>query len=178
MDKMWQVIIAGSGGQGLGLAGRILAEAAMASGLYAAHNQSYGARARGGYSQSSVIISPSEIIFPFVEESNLVIALSQQAHDKNVPLMAADGMLIYDTELVQGRDTELSRGFPLNETARKACNSLGIAVAALGAAVNVTNIVPEKALLETMKNHFSEEILEVNRRCFGLGMELGEQGQM
>jgi len=172
VKKVWSVIIAGSGGQGLGLAGRILAEAALSAGLHAAHNQSYGARARGGYSQSSVVISPDEIVYPFVEEPNLVVALSQKAYDTNLPLMAPDGLLIYDSELVQGKETELIRSFTFSETSHRACNSLGISIAALGAAVRITAIVPEEMLDKALNSHFQGETLAVNSRCLSLGMDL------
>jgi Pyruvate/2-oxoacid:ferredoxin oxidoreductase gamma subunit len=52
----WRVILAGSGGQGVGVGGRILALAAVLEGLNATHTQSYGACARGGPSRSEVII--------------------------------------------------------------------------------------------------------------------------
>jgi len=172
MNKTWNVIIAGSGGQGLGLAGRILAEAALSAGLHAAHNQSYGARARGGYSQSSVVISPDEIVYPFVVEPNLVIALSQKAYDIHLPLMVPDGVMICDSELVQGKEAELIRSFPFNKTSRRACNSLGISIAALGAAVRITAIVPEDMLNKALSSHFQGETLAVNSRCLSLGMEL------
>ncbi len=175
MSKTWNVIIAGSGGQGLGLAGRILAEAALAAGLHAAQNQSYGARARGGYSQSSVVISPDEIVYPFVDEPNLVIALSQKAYDINLPLMARGGLMIYDCELVQGREAELSRCFPFSETSRRACNSLGISIAALGTAVRLTNMVPEEMLNKVLGSHFRGDTLTVNARCLSLGFQLAEK---
>ncbi|MBU7006972.1 2-oxoacid:acceptor oxidoreductase family protein [Phosphitispora fastidiosa] len=172
MRKIWNVIIAGSGGQGLGMAGRILAETALSAGMHAAHNQSYGARARGGYSQSSVVISSNEIVYPFVEQPNLVIALSQRAYDIYLPLMAPDGVMIFDSELVQGKETGLIRGFPFSDTSRRACSSLGISIAALGAAVRLTAIVPEDMLDQALNSHFQGETLAVNSSCLSLGMDL------
>lgn len=172
MSTTWQVILAGSGGQGLGLAGQVLAEAALASGMHAAHNQSYGARARGGYSQSSVILSPHEVIFPFVEEPNLVIALSQKAYDLNLPLLAPGGLLLYDSSLVQRSRESSLIGFPFDETARETGNPLGIALVALGTAAGLTGLVPEDTLQEALARHFRGAALEANRRCLALGLEL------
>ncbi len=175
MSTAWNIIIAGSGGQGLGLAGQILAEAALAAGMHAVHNQSYGARARGGYSQSSVIISDDEVLYPFVENPNLVIALSQKAFDLNLPLLAPGGMLIYDSGLVRGEGDSFTKGFPFDETARKAGNPLGIALVALGAAAELTGLVPETALVEVVGRHFQGPALRANRECLDQGIRMPKQ---
>ena len=54
---MWQISLSGTGGQGLILAGIILAEAAILDGKEAIQTQSYGPEARGGASKSEVLIS-------------------------------------------------------------------------------------------------------------------------
>ena len=56
-----EIVLSGTGGQGVILAGLILAEAAVAEGLNATHNQSYGPEARGGASRAEVILSTDEI---------------------------------------------------------------------------------------------------------------------
>ncbi len=62
-----EVRLAGEGGQGMILAGIILAEAAtIYGGQNAVQSQSYGPEARGGASKSEVIISPGEIDHPEV----------------------------------------------------------------------------------------------------------------
>jgi len=52
-----EIRLSGSGGQGLILAGVILAEGAIISNLNAVQSQSYGPEARGGASKAEVIIS-------------------------------------------------------------------------------------------------------------------------
>ena len=64
-QKKVEIRLSGSGGQGLILAGLILAEAAaIYEGMNAVQTQSYGPEARGGASRSEVIISTDEILFP------------------------------------------------------------------------------------------------------------------
>ncbi|TFH35044.1 MAG: 2-oxoacid:ferredoxin oxidoreductase subunit gamma, partial [Dehalococcoidia bacterium] len=50
----YELRIAGSGGQGLVLAGIILAEAGLMEGHTVVHSQNYGPEARGGNSVSEV----------------------------------------------------------------------------------------------------------------------------
>jgi 2-oxoglutarate ferredoxin oxidoreductase subunit gamma len=79
----YEVRLAGEGGQGLILAGVILAEAAAATeGTYVAQTQSYGPEARGGASRSEVVISDHEIDYPRVVEADLLLAMSQEAYDR------------------------------------------------------------------------------------------------
>ena len=78
-----EILLSGSGGQGLILAGIILAEAAVVhDGVNAIHNQSYGPEARGGACKSEVIISDEEIHFPEVGSPDILLAMTQLAADK------------------------------------------------------------------------------------------------
>ena len=74
-----EICLSGSGGQGLILAGIILAEAAgIYDGLEVVQTQSYGPEARGGASRSEVIISEEEIDYPKVIKSDILLALTQK----------------------------------------------------------------------------------------------------
>jgi 2-oxoglutarate ferredoxin oxidoreductase subunit gamma len=70
-----EVRLAGEGGQGMILAGILLAEAAA---IYdeknAIQTQSYGPEARGGASKAEVIISDKEIDFPEVISADILVA--------------------------------------------------------------------------------------------------------
>ncbi|MDR1705014.1 MAG: 2-oxoacid:acceptor oxidoreductase family protein [Clostridiales bacterium] len=74
--------LSGSGGQGLILAGVILAEAALLDGKHAIQSQSYGPEARGGSSKAEVIISDGPIDFVKVQKCDMLLCLTQAAYDK------------------------------------------------------------------------------------------------
>ena len=81
--KRTEIRLAGEGGQGMILAGIILAEAAaMYDDKYAVQTQSYGPEARGGASKAEVIIDSGEIDYPEVINADVLVALSQEACDK------------------------------------------------------------------------------------------------
>ncbi len=81
--KRTEIRLAGEGGQGMILAGIILAEAAaIYDGKNAVQTQSYGPEARGGASKSEVVISASEIDHPEVLEADVLVALSKEAFKK------------------------------------------------------------------------------------------------
>ena len=74
--------LAGSGGQGLILAGLVLAEAAgVYDGREVTMIQSYGPEARGGASKAEVIISDLPIDYPLCTRVDLLLALTQEAAD-------------------------------------------------------------------------------------------------
>ncbi|RKX73813.1 MAG: 2-oxoacid:ferredoxin oxidoreductase subunit gamma, partial [Spirochaetes bacterium] len=71
-----ELIIAGFGGQGVLLTGKLLCVAAMRQGKQVSHIPSYGAEMRGGTANCSVVISDEEIASPVIEKPSIVIALN------------------------------------------------------------------------------------------------------
>ncbi|TRZ49741.1 hypothetical protein D4Q80_01545, partial [bacterium] len=68
-----RIIIAGSGGQGVMLLGKVLAEAAMRLGKFVTWFPAYGPEVRGGTSHCMVTISDSEIGSPYIDKADTVI---------------------------------------------------------------------------------------------------------
>lgn len=175
MNKRWEIILAGSGGQGLGLAGQIFAEAAiLATDCFAAHNQSFGGQARGGASQSSLILSCDEIVYPLVTEADLLLALTPKAYKEYEPQVSASGIVVYDSSA--GRMELKSRvkeyGYPFQEETLKIGNSKGVTLMAIGAANELLQIVDKKYFMEAMARHFQGQVLDLNKAAFARGQKL------
>lgn len=83
-NQMWRIAmrLAGEGGQGVGLAAAVLAEAALLSGHEVTMLQSYGPEARGGASSADVVISDRQIANPKVNEADLLLILNQTSWTK------------------------------------------------------------------------------------------------
>ena len=92
--------LTGTGGQGLILAGIILAEAALLEGKNAIQSQSYGPEARGGASKAEVIVADEAIHYPKVLESDYLLAMSEKAYEKYHSGMKDSSVLIIDTTFV------------------------------------------------------------------------------
>jgi len=99
VNKNWELIISGSGGQGAILAGIIFAEAALADGYNVIQTQSYGPEARGGASRSEVLISSEELAYPKVQNCNLMVAMTQESLNKYANMLADDGVLLTDQDI-------------------------------------------------------------------------------
>jgi 2-oxoglutarate ferredoxin oxidoreductase subunit gamma len=71
-----EVIVAGFGGQGTMLAGKLLAHTAMKAGREVTYMPSYGAEVRGGTANCMVIIAEEKIASPVVGKPNSAIVMN------------------------------------------------------------------------------------------------------
>ncbi|MCL6451174.1 MAG: 2-oxoacid:acceptor oxidoreductase family protein [Acetobacteraceae bacterium] len=181
--RKWQVILSGAGGQGLILAGTVLGEAAAVyGGLNATCSQSYGVASRGGFTKAEVVISPEEIPYPLVRRPDVIVALTQEAYDRQVSQVGADCLVLYDSEAVAraGRTPGREVGLPLQETARKGGSAGNTNLVALGALLGVTGLLPVECLNSAVSARFpgpdGESRLRAVSDGWGLGVEVAAGG--
>ena len=74
-----EVLMAGFGGQGMLLSGKLLAYAAMHEGKEVSWLPSYGPEMRGGTANVTVIVSDDRISSPIINEYDTAIILNQQS---------------------------------------------------------------------------------------------------
>jgi len=172
-----EIRLAGMGGQGMVLAGLVLARAAaIHDGKNAVQSQSYGAQQRGGPSQSEVVISSREIDYPRVVSADVLVALTQEACDKHFLNLRKDGILIVDSGLVDRVPTSRAYRVPVTELSRKATGRpLAASIVALGLLAELTGIVSEQALRETLATESPRGALELNLRALEAGLEEGRR---
>jgi 2-oxoglutarate ferredoxin oxidoreductase subunit gamma len=94
------VIIAGFGGQGIILAGRLLAQAAMKAGKEVTFIPAYGAEVRGGTSNCTVIIADEPIACPIVASPDSLIAMSKASMKKFAATVKGGGLIIYNSSMI------------------------------------------------------------------------------
>jgi len=173
MSEQYEVRLAGAGGQGLLLAGLILAEAAaIYDGKNAAQTQSYGPEARGGASRSEVIISDEEIDYPKVTKADLLLTLSQEACDKYVRDLKGDGVLIVDTTNVHHIPSVCAHKLPITRIAEEATGRRITAnIVALGVIVSLTKIVSRRAIEAAVADRVPEGTQELNLKALAAGFD-------
>jgi 2-oxoglutarate ferredoxin oxidoreductase subunit gamma len=179
MSFRYEIRLSGEGGQGLVLAGKILAEAAA---IYddrnATQSQSYGPEARGGASRSEVIISDGEIDFPKAQNLDLLLALTQEAFDKYYHDLRPGGLLVLDEDAVtrvpEG-DWKITR-VPFVRLARDKVGKAVVAnIVALGVIVRLSKAVTEEAAEQAILARVPRGTEELNRRAYHLGLEVAEE---
>lgn len=171
-----EIRLAGEGGQGMILAGIILAEAAA---IYdrknAIQTQSYGPEARGGASKAEVVISSAEIDYPEVISADVLVALSQEACDKYATNIKKNGLLIVDEEKVGRVPTTSAIKLPITRMALEATGKAITAnVVALGALVGLTGVVSREAIEKAVTARAPKGTEEINKTALNTGFALVE----
>ena len=78
---MLKVIVSGRGGQGIQFISMLLAKNAIHKGTFVTLIKSYGPEARGGASQSSIVIDDKPITNPVIKRADYLLAFSKEAVD-------------------------------------------------------------------------------------------------
>ena len=167
-----EFILAGTGGQGLILAGILLAEAAILDGRNVVQTQSYGIASRGGLSLAEVIIDDDEIIFQQVRKADCILALSEEAATKYEAWAARDVTLLYDSALVKPRTGPNFRGCGFTQAASDMGNSDSANIVALGTLAAHTRAVSMRSLERTIGERFRAQARERNLRLLAIGGDL------
>jgi len=169
------VRLSGLGGQGVVLAAQILGAAAARSGLSVVQTQTYGSAARGGASRADVILDTEAIDELAPRRLDLLVAMSQPAHDRYLPSLASDGALVYDSDLVRPGRKRRTWGYPATRTAREELGSpLFANMAMLGFIVGLAEPVDAEAVRQEIKRRVKRRP-EENLTAFAVGLEAGAE---
>jgi len=178
MGYRYDIRLSGEGGQGLVLAGRILAEAAA---IYddknATQSQSYGPEARGGASRSEVIISDEDIDYPKAVNIDLLLALTQESCNKYTKDLKENGILLVDSQAVTKVPEGNYRVFrvPITEIAREQVGRAVVAnIVALGIIVELTRVVSVEALEAAVLSRVPKGTEDLNTKAFKTGMDVAK----
>ena len=177
MAEQREMRLAGLGGQGLILAGIIVAEAAgIYEGKEVAQTQAYGAEARGGFSRSDVVIRDEEILFPKASKLDFLLAMSQSAYEENLPSLKKGGTLLVDSTYVSEVSGTNLFAIPFSRIAKQKFGRENVAnIIALGAITQVFPIISEKSMEKAVLNRVPKRFIEMNKQAFKEGVNLGNE---
>jgi 2-oxoglutarate ferredoxin oxidoreductase subunit gamma len=148
------VMIAGFGGQGVLLAGKLLAYAGMIEGKHVTWFPSYGAEIRGGTANCTVIISDREIGSPVVQKPSSMLILNEASFKKFEKRIKPNGQLFLNTSLVRqppGREDITRIEVKANDVAER-LGAIRIAnMVMLGAFLGKTGVVALESVLTALK---------------------------
>jgi 2-oxoisovalerate ferredoxin oxidoreductase beta subunit len=168
--------IAGFGGQGVLLAGRILAEAAMDEGLEVSWMPSYGPEMRSGTSNCHVRLSTAPVDSPIVSTPNVLLAFNEPSLRKFLPLVEPGGVVFYNGVAAPAdclrTDVDFVPG-PFFEAAGELGDPRAGNVVALGALIERTAALPPLAIKRAMARLVeSESMLKLDCRALERGRDL------
>ncbi len=131
----FEVRISGSGGQGILLAGRILADALGHEALNVAQSQSYEPTSRGGLSRADLVASDAEVEYPLASDLDYLVILDEIAATASNDLLQQNSLVLVDSSLEElcELNGHLVHYMPISESARSLGDLRSTNMVALGA---------------------------------------------
>lgn len=164
-------ILAGFGGQGILLAGTVLANAFMLEGKNVTWYPCYGAEMRGGTVNCEIVVSDSEVSSVHKQDTDYAIVLNQQSFDKFVKRVKAGGMIIANSTLVaesRPRNDIKYIFAPMTKLANDLGTSKVTNIVSLGVLASICNIVSKEYLAKGVEKVLGEkkkDLLPINLKA-------------
>jgi 2-oxoglutarate ferredoxin oxidoreductase subunit gamma len=172
-----RIRLTGRGGQGIMLAGAILAEAAMRDERYVTETQEYGPEARLGATKADLVVARRPIAFPDVVRPDLLLCLSRPGYLKYGRGVAPGGLMVVDDRIAVEEEAPAEGAvvvrLPLRRTARELGGEIAANIVGLGALVALSGVVSEHALAAAVAARTKPEFADLNARAAAAGLELG-----
>lgn len=171
-----EVLLVGTGGQGIVLQGFILGRAtALYDKKESTFMPSYGAEARGGESRAQVIISDEAVDYPYVTKADVMVAMATHACEKFIDSLKEDGILLYDEELVQlnekSESVKKKFGIPATKIAEELGNRVVANIVMLGFVAGVTKVLSREAMEQGVSDSVPKKFLDLNLKAFRIGYD-------
>jgi 2-oxoglutarate ferredoxin oxidoreductase subunit gamma len=171
-----QIRFSGSGGQGLQLAARILAETVMRSGRAVAQSQSYEPTSRGGVSRADLVIADDAVDYPLVTALDWLVILDDISADASRAVTVAATRVFTDSgrvTLAPDAPGEIT-ALPFTEQARRLGNERVANIVALAVLAAHVGLVDRAALEAVVAEQVPAKVLDVNREAIAAGYALAD----
>ena len=163
-----RIIVAGFGGQGVMLAGKIVVHAGLSAGLNVTYIPSYGAEVRGGTAHCHVIVSEGEIASPIIVKPDVCLVMNSPSLFKFADRVQAGGYLIINSSLVDEpvtREDISDLRIPANQIAEERGSLKAANMAMLGAYIKHSNLLSLDDLQKSIEDFLPprhRDLLKVN----------------
>lgn len=172
-----EIRFSGFGGQGIIRCALITGKAlSLYDDKFATMTQSFGPEARGSACAAQLVVSDERVLYPYITQPGILMALSQEAYDKYYGELPKGGILIVEQDLVKLRsdhsDLVLLR-VPATRFAEELGNRLFTNLVALGFFTAVTKVVSAEAMKKALPGLVPDRFLKINLKAFEKGYEYG-----
>jgi 2-oxoglutarate ferredoxin oxidoreductase subunit gamma len=171
-----EIRLSGLGGQGVILAGMIIGRAAsIYADKHATLIQSFGPEARGSACSAELIVADKSVLYPYVKKAKILVALSNEGYHKYRPLLADDGLLLVEEDLVRLDPHETCKVFkcPATRLAEELGRKIVLNIAMVGFFAAVTKLVDREAFAKSVEASVPEHMKDLNLKAFHKGYEWG-----
>jgi len=172
----FEIRLSGTGGQGLGLGGKMLAAALSSDGLHVAQSQSYEPTSRGGMSRSDLVVTAGIADYPLATSLDYLLILDQRAMSISDGMIKNKAVVLVDEELVPeppSGDFKV-HALPLTRTAISLGNLRVTNVVSLGALIALTEICSLSTLEQAIERITPKKYAQMNLEAVRAGFELAQ----
>ena len=158
---MIEIICSGIGGQGVLVAGMVLADIAMEDGKNVSWYPSYGFEMRGGAANCEVKIGDEDLQSPYCLEPDILLTMSESAIDTFEERLKPGGVLLVNSSLVSEdrkyRDDIKVIKVPATDIANELNNHRGTNIIMLGALAGASDLYDVNHVREGMEHYFGKK---------------------
>lgn len=179
-----QLRFSGVGGQGVLLAGEILAEAKIESGGYGIKAASYTSQVRGGPTKVDILLDEEKILYPYATEGDIDFMLStaQVGFDLFKSGIKEGGIIVIDSNLVKASEEDKAKykiiQIPIISIAKNEVgNVVTQSVVALGVSVELSGCMDRDLVFSVMQKKVPAKVLEINKKAFEIGEEYAKKAR-
>ncbi len=174
-----EIIVAGFGGQGVLLIGKLLTYAGMKAGFEVTWMPAYGPEMRGGTCNCTVVLSDRQVGSPISRNPHALIVLNLQSIDKFEPAVRTGGIMVMNTSLINrpaARTDITVVPIPANQIALEAGTTKAANMVVLGAYIGASGVVDLGLVKETLADTFAgrQKLMGINQTCLDRGFEIGQ----
>lgn len=175
--KELEIRLSGSGGQGILLIGRILAEALTLEKLNVAQSQSYEPTSRGGLSRSDLVASAEAVDYPLATGLDYLVVLHKIAAGASDSLLKDNSLIVVDSPLAQLYSAPKGRSvlLPISETAKALGSIRSTNMVALGALMTLADICAGETVLKAIEKVAPGKLVESATEAFHEGGRIARE---
>ena len=172
-----EIRFGGTGGQGLILAGTLLADAFAARGRHIAQSQTYEPTSRGGYCNADLVVADMEVDYPLATALDQLVLLDRMAVKPSWPLLKAGALVVADLRLCPQLPEGDCRRFhlPLSRTAIDLGSERVTNIVALGALAALARSCVRSALEQALRANTPPSFLDLNLDALAAGYRLATE---
>ena len=177
-----QLRFVGVGGQGVILAGEILAEAKIKSGGYGVKSATYTSQVRGGPTKVDILLDDEEILYPYANEGEIefMIATAQVSYDQFKNGVKEGGRIVVEPNLVSPTEEDRKKWniyeIPLITIAKEEVgNVITQSVVALGITMEMTKVLDFDLVMEVTLEKVPKKVQEANKKAYELGIKYAKE---
>ncbi|MFH1010965.1 MAG: 2-oxoacid:acceptor oxidoreductase family protein [bacterium] len=171
MSNRFEVRLAAVGGQGVILAGDLLAHAAYEEGKFTVQSPTYTAQVRGGPTKIDVIIDTEKILYPRTTAIDFFLSLAQQSFTAFAVGLKPDCTILVDPNLVRDwKGYANVYKIPIIElTQTQLGRMVYTSVVALGAMVELTGVVKHDTIRKVVEANAPAGTEKQNLKALDIG---------